>query len=54
MSNEPKYQPYSPLPPNADGNNDIKENTGANATEPYIPNSWNENFERNTFERGQK
>ncbi len=55
MSNEPQkpYQPYAPA--NEQGNNDIRENIGANAMQPAPLNGWGEqNFEENTFDRRRK
>ena len=39
MSNE-KYQPYTQA--NEKGSNDIRENTGANSTQAYVPNGWDQ------------
>jgi len=53
MEEKPKpYQPYTPM--NEKGSNDVKENTGAGATEPYRPNGWGEQFESNTFDTARE
>ncbi len=47
-----KPEPYVPYrKDDRENSNDITTNKPAPA---YIPAGWNENFERNTFERGQK
>ncbi len=46
MSNEPKYQPY--VKDTRENSNDIRENSGANSTEPYRPHGW-EQFEQHSL-----
>jgi len=42
-----QYQPYKSS--NEQGSNDLRENTGANSTQAYVPNGWGGQFEGNTF-----
>lgn len=45
-----KYQPY--VKDTRENANDIRENSGAGATEPYIPNGWQPGLDKKT-EDGQ-
>lgn len=40
MSKLERYQPYVPAPKDDEGNNGLKENTGAGSTEPFAPNGY--------------
>lgn len=51
MANE-KSKPYVPYSNDSEGT--LVENRGQGATEPFRPNGWEGQFEKNTFQEEEK